>query len=660
MKTTENQLKALRAVCDVLIPSIAGDAYWERKASDFKVAERMIEQIGQLTHREQKEFQKLLSLLANPLLGMTWQGALKPAFKLSEAQVHKMLHKWSRSSFKNIRKSFNTLKKLCGFVFFSATDENGVNPNWEAINYQILPVPIHSEDPLSKGILSVENNQILECDVVIVGSGAGGGVAAAILAEAGYKVIVVEKGHYYRGADFNQSELEMYNKLYEGRGLLTSVDGGVTIMAGSCLGGGTTVNWAGAFRTPGYILEEWAKNHDNPHFLSNDYQKGFEYVEQRNNISASLFKHNPQNETLFSGAEKLGWETKLIPRNVKKPDGLSEELFWKSQGFSPLGDAYGSKQTSTKTFLLDAVNQGAQILSNLEVTDIILKNGLAEGVRIVSRLKEQQINAVIQAKRVIVAAGSIHTPAILKRSGLRHNQIGKNLYLHPTIPVSAIFNQESKPWYGPMMSAVVDEFTQLDGNYGFKMETPPVHPGLFSVVANWQNGRQYKQDMLDAHRTQNLIILTRDKYGGKIKLDKNGQPLIRYRLHNYDKKHLIQGMQKAVELLYTMEAQKIQIFHNQPLIFERGRDDINFMLHEIPRRKWEPNYFGLYSAHQMGTCRMGGSIKKHPVKSTGETKEIKNLFVADGSLFPTASGANPMLSIQALAYYVAQEVKASL
>ncbi|MFT5764718.1 MAG: choline dehydrogenase-like flavoprotein [Saprospiraceae bacterium] len=659
MKVTEKQLKALRAVCDTLIPAIAGDDYWQRKASDFKVAERMVDQVSHLSLREQKEFQQLLGLLSSRALGITWRGPLKPAHLLSKEQIEAMFQKWSRSRFNDIRKGYNTLKKLCGFVFFSDTD-NGENPNWQALKYQKMPGVEASEDTLAKGILTFQNNEILECDVVVAGSGAGGAVTAAVLAEAGYKVIIVEKGPYFREGDFNQQEVDMYNKLYEGRGLLTSVDGGVSVLAGSCLGGGTTVNWAGAFRTPDYILEEWAKEHDNPHFLTPDYQKGFTFIEQRNHISTVFSKHNPQNETLLSGAKELGWKANLISQNIRKPDGLSEELFWKSQGFSPLGDAYGTKQGSVKTFLQDAVNKGARILFNTGVTKVIHKKGMAEGLEISSLMNGQEIKARIRAKRVIIAAGSIHSPAILRRSGLRHKQIGNNLYLHPTVPVAATYEEISNPWHGPMMSVVVDEFTRIDGNYGFKMETPPVHPGLFASVTSWQNGRQYKQEMLEAHQSQVFIILTRDKYGGKIKLDKKGQPLIHYRLHDYDKNHLIQGMQKAVELHHKKGARKINVSHNQPLIFERERDEINFMLSEIPRRKWDPNYFGLFSAHQMGTCRMGGSDKKHPVKPTGETREVKNLFVADGSAFPSASGANPMLSIQALAYHVALAIKASL
>ncbi len=659
MNYSQKQLEALRAVCNCFIPSISGDAYWRRNAADWHTAERIIRQIDKLTLREQKEFQQLLSLLTNPLVGLTWGGPLKSVNKLSETQINKLFRKWSTHRLKNIRKGYNTLKKLSGLIYFGDNDK-GLNPNWEALKYK-LPGPFEGkQSTLDKGIIDVSANQTFECDVVIVGSGAGGGLAAAVLSAAGYRVIVVEKGQYYRNEACNQLELEMFNRLYEGRGLLTTVDGSVSVLAGSCLGGGTTVNWAGAFRTPDYILEEWAKEHDNPHFLSTEYREGFDFVEKRNAIRADFMDHNPQNETLFKGARKLGWNVQAIPMNIRKPEGLPEELFWKSQGFSPLGDIYGSKQSSLTSFLPDAVGQNAQILFATTVERVIHEHKIVRGLKAFTIQNGQRIEIDIRARRVIIAAGSIHSPAILKRSGLRHPEIGKNLYLHPTVPVAAVYNKESNPWYGPMMSTVVDEFTRLDGNYGFKMETPPIHPGLFAAVANWQNGHQYKKDLLDAYKTQTFIILTRDKFGGRIKLDKNDQPLIHYHLHEYDKQHLIQGMQRAVELHYEMNAQKIHVFHNQALLFERGRDDINFFKNEILKRKWAPNYFSLFTAHQMGTCRMGGSARKHPLKPNGETREVKNLYVADASAFPSASGANPMLSIQALAYYISKNVVNSL
>lgn len=659
MEYSDKQQNALRAICNALLPALAGDAFWQRNAADWNTAERIIAQIGQLTQREQKEFHQLLAVLASRMLGLTWGGPLKPVYRLSEQQINQLLRKWSTHRLKKIRKGYNTLKKLTGLVYFGAT-ENGLNPNWESMQYHILSAPGLQSNSLCQGIVPSNNIGHLECDVLIVGSGAGGSVAAAMLSAAGYKVIIVEKGPYLKDEEFTGQELDMFNKLYEGRGLLTSADGSVAVLAGSCLGGGTTVNWAGAFRTPDYVLEEWAREHQNPHFLQADYQEGFDYIEKRNAIRPAILPHNPQNMTLFEGAKKLGWRVKDIPLNILQPEGLSDELFWKSQGFSPLGDAFGSKQGGTTTFLQDAVKQGAQILPETTVEKVLHENKVATGIEAYRLINGVKMPLTIRARRVIIAAGSIHTPAILRRSGLKHSEIGRNLYLHPTVPVAAVYPTTSKPWYGPMMSAVVDEFTRLDGNFGFKIETPPIHPGLFATVANWQDGAQYKRDMLDAYKTQTFIILTRDKYGGRIKLDKKGQPLIYYNLHDYDKKHMIEGMLRGVELHHQMKAQKIHIFHNQPLLFERGKDEINFIKNEIPKRKWAPNFFNLFTAHQMGTCRMGGSNKKHPLQPNGETREIKQLYVADASAFPSASGANPMLSIQALAYYISKNVVNSL
>ena len=321
---------------------------------------------------------------------------------------------------------------------------------------------------------TIDKDTQLDCDVVIIGSGAGGSVVAAELADVGQSVIVLEKGPYVQAVDMTQREEEMLRQLYEARAALATTDGNMGVLAGSCLGGGTTINWAGAFRTPDFVLEEWAKEHGNPHFLTKAFQESFDKIEQRCHINTRLIRHNPQNESLQKGAQQLGYLIKTIPRNVRQPEVVDASTFWKMQGFSPHGNRLGIKQGAVQTFLKDAVQAGALLYPDTVVDRIVVKQGFAQGV--IARhtaTSGQEYNLTIRAKRVVVAAGAIHTPAVLKRSGITHPEIGHNLYLHPTSAVSARYPHKIESWYGPMMSAVCDEFVQLNGNYGFKLETPP-------------------------------------------------------------------------------------------------------------------------------------------------------------------------------------------
>lgn len=664
LKLSDKEWKGLRAMCDAVIPAIEKaddpDGYWARKASDMKIAERIVELVSQLSVGEQEKFKKLCRTLSTPLLGLTWLGALKSADRLSLEQRTRLLQRWSKSPLADLRNGFNSLKKLTGFFFYAGLLDGQRNPNWSAINY---PGPLKSPPTSDEAFqpLRVPASTQLACDVVIVGSGAGGSVVAAQLAEAGQKVIIVEKGCYLNRKQMTQHEEEMLGQLYDSQAALNAVDGNITVLAGSCLGGGTTINWAGAFRTPDFVLEEWAKEHGNPHFLDPEYQKCFEFIEQRNHIDRQLLRHNPQNQALADGAEALGYLTKIIPRNSRRPEGLDEEFSWKAEGFSPHGDSYGIKQDGLKTFLSDAVQAGAEILVDTEVRRIDIRDGQARGVSAVTKDElGRPVEVKIRANRVVVAAGAIHTPALLLRSGLQHPEIGRNLYLHPTTAVSGLYPHPVESWYGPMMSAVCDEFIQLDGNHGFKIETPPAHPGLMATAMSWESGEQYKREMLDISRVASFIVLTRDKIGGQVRLDKKQQAEIRYRVSDYDRKHMLRGIGEAVRIHAAAGAERVSILHNGALHFDPKQQQLSDFLPQIDKLSWTLNRYFLASAHQMGTCRMGASAERHPLQPDGQLREVRHLYVADTSAFPSASGANPMLSAQALAYYIAQQIKAGL
>ncbi len=666
MQISEKQMSAFRAICDVIIPSVEVendiDGYWKRKASDLKVPEQIVQLVATLSNEEQKEFIQLLVLLSVPMLGLTWGGPLKGASNLTSEQLQKMLQRWSHSLVPDLRTAFSKLKKLCGLYYFGHSSKDNNNPNWAAMQY---PGPISGDTPVQDSELNIKivtNEQTLIYDIVVVGSGAGGGLVAAELAAAGKHVLVIEKGPYLQEHQYSQREVEMLQKLYDSKGLLMSKDGGTMFLAGSCLGGGTTVNWAGSLRTPDYVLDEWAREHENPHFADANYLKGFDAVEQRLGVNTDI-KHNFQNQSLRRGAENLGYKIDQIPQNLFNALHVEPASFWDAQGFSSLGDVHGSKQSSVKTYLKDACKNGAEILPNTEVESVLVENGAAVGVIASVTKGSKKIEITIRAAKVIVSAGSIHTPALLMRSGLRHQEIGKNLFIHPTVPFSALYPSPVKAWLGPMMTEVCHEFSQFTNNFGFKLETPPIHPGLMAVATSWESGEKYKQEMLNASNFGAMVVLVRDKFGGSVKLNSYKRPEIHYKINAFDKKHLIKGMQEAAKIHRAAGAERLSIPHNSPHIFNlKDAQDIDFQgfLKKIEHQKWETNHYTLYTAHQMGTARMGGSNKRHPVKPTGETREVKNLFVADGSLFPSASGVNPMLSIQALAYHVAQEVKATL
>lgn len=659
MTFSNGQLEALRAACDAIIPSLERDedpyGFWARKASDYHVAEKAIHLLSYLDEKARKEFDHLLSLLNSPMLGVTWGGPPRSIQKLSPEQREAVLQSWSASRLSLLRKSFMSLKKLAGILYYGSSDGRKPNPNWEAMGY---PGPLHVPPPTQRPIRPFIPNAdlVLTCDTVVVGSGAGGGVVAGELAEAGDAVIVIEKGPYVAEDGYTQREAEMMRRLYEAAGALTTHDGGIGVLAGSCLGGGTTVNWAGAFRTPDIILEQWADKHDNPHFTSDAFKRSIGCVAQATHVDTEESPHNAQNMALLTGSQTLGYHVKVIPRNVKGCImGDPREC-----GYCGLGCRKGAKMSTLKTYLQRAFNAGAQILADTKVEKVLVESGSATGVQAVYQGRDGKRHTVtVKAKRVVVAAGAIHTPALLHRSGIQHTHLGRHLYLHPTVSVSARYAEPVDPWFGTMMSAVTDEFNMLDGTYGVKLETPPAHPGMMALALPWRSGRHHKQMMLHVRHLASFIVLTRDREGGCVKFDRQGRPVLQYNLSDYDLSHLLRGIGEAARIHQEAGACTIYFPHNSLPEYARMHDKamLEELLREMPTWGWRPNQFPLFSAHQMGTCRMGGRDADHPVTPEGAVRGTRNLYVADASTFPESSGVNPMLSIQAIAHFVAQGLK---
>jgi choline dehydrogenase-like flavoprotein len=349
----------------------------------------------------------------------------------------------------------------------------------------------------------------------------------------------------------------------------------------------------------------------------------------------------------------LGYKTDIIPRNVK---GCEE------CGFCVYGCVFGAKQSTVKTYLQDAYECGAKIIVNAHVDRIIHERGVVKGAYVTVHDNEITYQVYVRAKVVVIAAGAIHTPALLMRSGLTNPNLGNHLHLHPTVPTFAFYDEPTMSWRGPHQSRLINEFVNLDRRgYGIWLETAPMHPGFAALALPWQSGRQHKHLMQHYKFLTNNIVLTRDYYGGKVKLDADGQPVLHYKLHPYDAQHMMRGMIEALRLHYATQAKEIMSPHNRYLRYQAGSSEkFEDFLTTVQRHGFHPNAYALFSAHQMSTARIGKDSTQGAIKPTGETYEVKNLFVADSSVFPTACGVNPMLTIMTTAHLITQHIKGVL
>ena len=372
----------LSAIADTFVPA-CNDLPAGSIAIDFELATQAIQAqpLG-----AQAEFEHLLDLLDKPLLGLTWLGPLRPFAQLAPAQREALLLSWASSRLPPLRKAFQTLRKLCTFFYYGGSPADGsLNPAWAALGYPGPALPPDSGPPVAAARpirpLAPVADTTYECEVLIIGSGAGGGVVAGELAQAGHDVLVLEKGPYFHGRDFTQREADMLGQLYDARGTLSTRDGGIGLLAGSCLGGGTTVNWAGAFRTPDYILAEWAREHAAPQFTSPAFQASLDAVSAALSVNTDYARHNGQNQALRDGSARLGQATQLIPRN-EKGLGASKEHF-QGLGYSSLGDAQGVKQGTLNTYLRTAFEHGARILPTTNAERVTTAAGQATGAEAV-------------------------------------------------------------------------------------------------------------------------------------------------------------------------------------------------------------------------------------------------------------------------------------
>lgn len=650
----------LRALADTFIPPLPDDPHARTSGAAGVNLSKLEQAIQAQPLGAQKEFGLLLDLLEKPVLGLTWLGPLRPFRALTPAQRERLLQSWAASRVPQLRKGFHALRKLFTFLYYGGSQPAGNPAAWARAGYPGPDAAELVDSPRPLQTLKPTQDTTYDCDVLVIGSGAGGGVVAGELAQAGFDVLVLEKGPYCHGCDFTQREVDMMGKLYDARGTLSTRDGSIGLLAGACLGGGTTVNWAGAFQTPDYILQEWAREHQAPHFLSPEFQASLEAVTCALSVNTNHARHNAQNQALWDGSTRLGQQVELIPRNEK---GLTDsEGHFRALGYSTLGDAHGLKQGTLNTYLRAAYEHGARLLADTAVRRVTVENGQATGAEATHTAADgHPVQIRVRARRVVVAGGAIQTPALLLRSGLRHPHLGRHLHLHPTVVVSARYPWAMNAWHGPSMSVVNDSFTRLHGtNFGAKLETPPAHPGLMSMVLPWLSGAQHHEMMRDASHLGSFIVLTRDRAGGRVRLDPQGAPLIDYTLSEFDRASMLAGVRAAAEIHAAAGAHTIYLPHGTlpTLRAEDGRLTNPEALAQLESLSWRPNQFGLYSAHQMSTCRMGGDAATHPLKLSGETVEVENLFVADASAFPACSGVNPMLTVMALAHFTAQGLKA--
>lgn len=501
----------------------------------------------------------------------------------------------------------------------------------------------------------------MTCDVAIIGSGAGAGITAELLTQAGLRVVLVEEGPLKSSSDFRQLESEAYPSLYQESAGRKTADKAITILQGRCVGGSTTVNWTSSFRTPPGTLQHWQQHFGLADYTEEALAPWFAQAEQRLNIGPWLTPANRNNEVLRAGASRLGISAAGIQRNVKGCWNL---------GSCGMGCPTNAKQSMLVTTIPTALDRGATLLVETRAEAFVVGHGQVQAlvctpVTANGSPTRGVASTRIVARHFVVAGGAINSPALLMRSGVPdpHRLLGKRTFLHPVVISAATFDERVEAWSGAPQTLYSDHFLHtraIDGPMGYKLEAPPMHPVIVSTTLTGHG--QAQADLLKQFpQTQGLLALLRDGFhaesiGGAVQLRSDGSPVLDYPLNDYVMDGARRAFLSMAEIQFAAGARQVMPVHElarQYTSWTQARDAIQ----ALPMK---PLLTRVVSAHVMGGCAMAGTERQGVVRPDGVHWQLANLSVHDGSLFPTSIGANPQLSVYGVANRLATGLAKSL
>ena len=524
-------------------------------------------------------------------------------------------------------------------------------------------------DPVREGVASgwdvvdastLDADLVVEADVAIVGSGAGGGVAAETLALAGLKVVVLEEGPLRTSSDFRMRESEAYPELYQESAARKTRDKAISILQGRCVGGGTTVNWTSSFRTPPATLAYWRDALGLAGYDEASLAPWFAKMEARLGIAPWDTPPNANNAALARGATKLGLPSAAIRRNVRGCWNL---------GYCGMGCPTNAKQSMLVTTLPAALERGAKLCTRVRAERFVLDGDRVD--RLVARALDARGTAptertvTVKARSYVAAAGAIGSPALLMRSGAPdpHGLVGTRTFLHPAVVSAARMGERIDGYAGAPQTVYSDHYLDtlpLDGPAGFKLEAPPIHPVLAATTVAG-HGEAHAGWMRSLPTMHVLIALIRDGFhpdspGGRVVLRDDGTPVLDYPINAY----LLDAMRRAFHAMAALQfaagARTVMPVHGRADAF----DSLEAARRGIDAFALAPLATPVVSAHVMGGCPIGPDPARAVVDPAGRHHHLRNLHVIDGSLFPTSIGANPQLTIYAFAAKLSEGLARSL
>ncbi|KAG5930397.1 hypothetical protein E4U42_001643 [Claviceps africana] len=654
-----------------------------RPSLDAKFREDCLRSLALVPQRG--KLAKVLNLLSGHAGSMLLTGHWQPVTAQPAHVRQAILQSWASSHLPALRLLAKSLAQMAlkanslhSRFFQEISGYSDVPSDWKKIEgypYRFVQVP------------AGQDVYEMSTDVVIVGSGCGGGVSAKTIAEAGHRVLVVDKGYYFPPSLLPMTQEAASHHLYEGGGLLSSDSSSTSVVCGSSWGGGGTVNWSVCLRLQDFVRDEWAAR-GLPLFASGDFDESMDRVWDFVGASKSAIRHNARNQALLDGIKTLGWKGGVVEQNTAGREHYC--------GRCHLGCSSAEKRGPATSWLPAAGEAGAEFMEGFTVERVVFSDtdeGVATGVQGLWTARDDdggvhrpasartQRRVFVRAKKVIVAAGSLWSPVLLARSGVKNPNVGKHLHLHPTNFVSGVFgNTDMTSWEGGIITSCVDEFENLDGlGHGVKLEPTCNVPYTTYSLQTWRGGIDAKVLALKYRHLGSFIALTRDRDTGRVYADpRDGRPRIKYDMSDFDRQHALEGVIALAKICYVARATEIrphlagvgpfvardggtrQAEHQPGTDPEFTDADSAAWIARLRRAGNRPPAAMCVSAHQMGSCRMSAHEADGVVDMRGRVWGTRGLYVADASVFPSASGVNPMVTAMALADWISRGVVADL
>lgn len=492
----------------------------------------------------------------------------------------------------------------------------------------------------------------LETDVVVVGSGAGGGMLARQTSQAGLRTVLLEEGGNHSPAEFNQREGDMLPRLFQDCGGRSTTDGAVMVLHGRGIGGSTIHNTNLCKRAPEAVLRHWVSEHGAAGWSPEELAADYAAVEA--DLSVSLMTEDDVNRNsaiMRRGVQRLGWRGALLAHNRR---GCTRS------GFCELGCSFNAKQNSQKVLIPQALQHGATVLCDLRVTQILHERDRTSGVRghVLRADGGPGVEFTIRAAAVCLCASAINSAALLRHSGVPdpHRVAGRSLRLHPGVAVAGQFDEVIEAWTGVPQSFECTEKLSFEPGARDRSWLIPAfaHPGGYAGIQPGF-GQRHAAFMRAYPKTAVVAAMLHDETRGEVSADRHGRPKIRYELTADDAVALWRGVHAAAEILLAAGARQVMVPLATPLVARTAAE-----LAPLLRHRYRPLDPVLTSVHPMGSLPLGGDPRRAVVDPQGRHHQLRGLYVADGSLFPTSLGGPPQISIYAAGRKVARTVCADL